>query len=147
MSCIWKLAIAASVGLSSLTLAGCLSNTADSALSPLKQRELENALYFLEGNLHNLGDVGYTQWTPTTAAAELVTLMNAANALTPAEAADFQSAGIQPETAIGYALNQPTATWQIVLIPDEAQQAILVEAYGTDLTTPVMQKTLPCCEF
>lgn len=135
------------IALSSLGGVGCMGEAPTSKVSSLKQQELEAALLFLEGNLSSLGEVGYAEWTPTTAAAELVETMNASMVLLPEEEEDYRQAGIKPKEPIPYVLNQPTAAWQIVLIPDDAQQVIRVEAYGQELETPLIEKDLPCCGF
>ena len=149
MTHISKLITFSLVSLSSLSLASCFGAGGEvgSALSALKQQELEQAVFFLESNLQGLGDVGYTQWIPSTAADELVTTMNAAGILLPEEEADYREAGIKPKEPIPYVLNQPTEAWQIVLIPDDVQQVIHIKAYGKDLETPVIEKDLPCCSY
>ncbi len=135
------------LGLLSLGLTDCGSGRDPEAIPKLKQQELETALFFLEGNLYSLGEVGYTAWTPTTAAAEWVMTMNASMVLLPEEEAEYRQAGIQPKEPIPYVLNQPTDAWQIVLVPDDVQQMIRVEAYGQDLEKPLIEKELPCCNF
>ncbi len=149
MTYIPKLIFLSWISLSSLSLAGCFGPAVESsgAISALKQQELEQAVLFLESNLDSLSEVGYVQWDPTTAAAELVTTMNAALVLLPEEEADYREAGIKPKDGISYILNQPTEAWQIVLIPDDPQQTIYVKAYGKDLETPVIEKDLPCCSY
>lgn len=114
----------------------------------IKQRELEEAVFYLEGSLSGLGEAGYQQWTPTTAASEVVAVMNAATQLTPEEKAEFQQRGMRPpKVSVSYALDAPTQPWQVVLIPDDEHQMIHLAAYSTDLHTPVLQKDLPCCQF
>lgn len=133
------------IGLSSLFPIGCFGSSNSTAVPKFKQQALEKAIFFLEGNLGSLSDVGYTQWTPTTAATELVETMNVSQRLLPEEQAEYEAAGIQPQAEIPYVLNQPTGPWQIVLVPDDKQQTIHVKAYGEDLETPLIEKSFPCC--
>jgi hypothetical protein len=137
------------LGIGSLTISGCLGNSSEPSSTPstLKQQELEQAIFFLEGNLGTLGDVGYAQWTPTTAAEELVTTMNASQVLLPEEEDEYRQAGIKPKEVIPYVLNQPTEAWQVVLVPDDTQQTIYVQGFGNDLETPLIEKDLPCCGY
>ncbi|MGK7872740.1 MAG: hypothetical protein AB4426_05325 [Xenococcaceae cyanobacterium] len=116
-------------------------------VSPLKKRELEQAIFYVEANLGALGDSGYVQWTPTTAVANLVETMNASQILLPEEEEEYRQAGIRPPKPIPYVIDKPKGAWQVVLIADEAQQKIRVLGYGTDLTEPLVVKEIPCCQF
>ena len=140
--------LAALTALFSLTLTSCGGSAPTTSQIPsFKQRQLEDAIFFLESNLRGIGEVGYVQWTPSTAAAELAATMNAAQAPFPGEDEELRQAGVRPPEPIPYVLNEPTDTWQIVLIPDEAAQMIHVQAYGKDLSQPVIEKDLPCCGY
>jgi hypothetical protein len=135
------------IGLSSLSFFSCSGNNTRNTVPTFTQQELAQAIFFLEGNLGSLSEAGYVQWTPTTAAAELVEIMNTSQILLPEEEEDYRQSGIQPKDPIPYVLNQPTAAWQIVLIADDAQQTIQVKAYGKDLETPLIERELPCCSY
>ena len=50
-----------------------------------KKLQLEKAVSSVEMTLSSIGDVGYVQWTPTTAAEELVNSLNASQVLVPGE--------------------------------------------------------------
>ena len=114
------------------------------AFSP-KKLQLEQAVSSVEMTLGSLGDVGYVQWTPTTAAEEVVNTLNASQVLLPEEA-QYREAKIKPVT-IPYILNKPTTNWQVVIIPDEDNSLIKVEGYGSNLEEPLLAKEIPCCSF
>jgi hypothetical protein len=135
------------VSLYSLNLAGCLDGHAESSMSAFKQKEMEEAILFLENYLYSLEDVSYASWTPTTAAAEIVTSMNTAVTLPPQEAEEYQQPNVPMREPILYALDQPTDVWQIVLVPDDEQQVIYVRGYGNSLEIPIVEKELSCCSL
>ena len=107
-----------------LAACGQQSTTTTKKIS-LKQRKLEQAVFFAESNLGSLGDVGYVQWTPKTAADELVKTMNASQILTPEEKEEYRQNKVRIPKAIPYVLNQPTETWQVVIVADEVGEKIL----------------------
>lgn len=129
----------------SLCVACEKSSNNTQAVSP-KKLQLEQAVSSVEMTLGSLGDVGYVQWTPTTAAEELVNTLNASQVLLPEEEEQYREARIKPVT-IPYSLNQPTTNWQVVIIPDEANSLIKVEGYGSNLEEPLLAKEIPCCSF
>ena len=49
--------------------------------------------------------------------------------------------------AIPYVLNQPTETWQVVIVADEVGDKILIHGYGNDLNKPMVVKEVACCQF
>lgn len=112
-----------------------------------KQRELEEAVYFAESNLGGFGDAGYVQYTPTTAATQLVETMNTAQTLTLEEEKEYKERGMLIPKAIPYVLNEPTDKWQVVVIGDETAQKVIIKGYGIDLTQPLVVKEIPCCQF
>jgi hypothetical protein len=134
-------------GVCGLAIASCFGGDTTTVISPIKQREMEESLYFFEGNLYSLGDAGYVAWTPTTAAAELVTIMNTSMMLTPEEEEEYRQQGMRIHKPIPYVLNAPTDSWQIVLVPDDEQQVIHVRGYGPDLEVPIMTQDFPCCGY
>lgn len=115
------------------------------AFSP-KKLHLEKAVASVEMTLGAMGDVGYTQWTPTTAAQQVVDSLNASQVLLPGEEEQYKEARIKPVT-IPYTLNKATDKWQVVIIPDEENSTIKVEGYGTNLDEPLLIKTILCCQF
>ena len=115
------------------------------AFSP-KKLHLEKAVASVEMTLGAMGDVGYVQWTSTTAAEEVVNSLNASQVLVPGEEEQYKEARIKPVT-IPYTLNKATDKWQVVIIPDEEKSTITVEGYGTNLDEPLLVKTIPCCQF
>ncbi len=129
------------------TACGNSSPPAQQKVSPLKKQELEKAVLYVEANLNALGDSGYVQWTPTTAVAQLVETMNAAQILLPEEEEEYRQAGIRLPEPIAYVMETPQEAWQVVLIADEEQQKIRVLGYGTNLTQPLVVKEIPCCQF
>jgi hypothetical protein len=134
-------------GVCGLAIVGCFGGDTKTVISPLKQREMEESIYFFEGNLYSLWDAGYVAWTPTTAAAELVTIMNTSMTLTPEEEEEYRQQGMRIHEPISYVLNEPTDRWQIVLVPDDEQQVIHVRGYGPDLETPILEQEFPCCGY
>lgn len=129
-------------------LLGCgqpQSASTPSALQKHKQQELEQAILFVESSLRSLSSVGYTQWTPTTAAQEVVKIMNASQVTLSAEEERYREAEITPKTIPHLFNEKPTQSWSIVVRPDETKQVVVVEGYGTDLEEPVLMKELPCC--
>ena len=115
------------------------------AFSP-KKLHLEKAVASVEMTLGSMGDVGYMQWTPTTAAIEVVDSLNASQVLMPGEEEQYKEARIKP-VSIPYTLNKATDKWQVVIIPDEDNSTIQVEGYGTNLEEPLLVKSIPCCQF
>ncbi len=111
-----------------------------------KKLHLEKAFLSVEMTLSAMGDSGYVQWTPTTAAAEAVDSLNASQVLVPGEEEQYKEARIKPVT-IPYTLNKATDKWQVVIIPDEENSTIKVEGYGSNLDEPLLVKTIPCCYF
>ena len=111
-----------------------------------KQQQLSQAILSVEANLGSLTDAGYVSWTPTTAVAELAKSLNASQVLLPEEKEQYKAAKIRPVT-IPYTINKPTGSWQVVLIPDDANQLIRVQGYGASLEQPLMTKKIPCCSF
>ena len=114
------------------------------AFSP-KKLHLEKAVLSAEMALGSIGDVGYVQWTPITAAQELVNSLNSSQVLLPEEKEQYKEAKIKPVT-IPFTLNQPTEKWQVVIIPEEDKSIIRVEGYGDNLEKPLLIKKLPCCQ-
>jgi len=137
--------------LSSVALVACGGNSSDvptsNKLAQLKQQDLESAILFAESNLESLTGVGYAEWTPTTAAEELVITMNASQMLLPEEQAEFQDADIKPKEGIPYVLNEPTDSWQVVVVPDDTNQMIHIQGFGQDLETPLIEQEVPCCSY
>lgn len=113
----------------------------------IKRQELERAVFFAASNIDGFGDAGYQQWTPTSAATQLVETMNAAQSLTPEEEKEYKERGMPIIKAIPYVLNTPTDKFQVVVVPDEAAQKILIKGYAYDLTEPLIVEEIPCCQF
>jgi hypothetical protein len=130
-----------------ISIFACSSNTESTKVPKYKLRELEQSIFFAEANLGGMSDAGYVQWTPTSAATQLVESMNAAQTLTPEEEKEYKERGMFIPKAIPYVLNQPTAKWQVVVIGDETGKKIILQGYGSDLTQPLVVKEIPCCQF
>ncbi|MGK7882154.1 MAG: hypothetical protein AB4060_18945 [Crocosphaera sp.] len=111
-----------------------------------KKLHLERAVLSVEMTLGAMGDSGYVQWTPTTAAEKAVDSLNASQVLVPGEEEQYREARMKPVT-IPYTLNKATDKWQVVIIPDEENSTIKVEGYGSSLEEPLFVKTIPCCYF
>ncbi len=125
---------------------GCQdSSQKTKAFSP-KTLQLEKAVISVEMTLGAMGDSGYVQWTPTTAAKQVVDTLNASQVLLPEEEEQYKQARIKPVT-IPYTLNKATDKWQVVIIPDEENSTIKVEGYGSSLDQPLLVKNIPCCYF
>ena len=67
------------------------------AVSP-KKLHLERAVLSVEMTLGAMGDSGYVQWTPTTAAEKAVDSLNASQFLVPGEKKEYKKARIKPVT-------------------------------------------------
>lgn len=129
------------------SLVACSPTTKSTKVPRYKLQELEQSIFFAESNLGGMGDAGYVQWTPTTAATQLVESMNAAQTLTPEEEKEYKERGMFIPKAIPYVLNQPTDKWQVVVIGDETGKKIILQGYGSDLTQPLVIREIPCCQF
>ncbi len=142
-----RLSFYLSLTLISLSLCvACKDSSQKQKASSPKKLHLEKAVASVEMTLGSIGDVGYTQWTPTTAAAEVVDSLNASQVLMPGEEEQYKEARIKPVT-IPYTLNKATDQWQVVIIPNEENSTIKVEGYGTNLDEPLFVKSVPCCQF
>lgn len=82
-------------------------------------------------------EVGYDRRTPEEAARRLVALMASASAGPGGEPPP-------PGTSIDYVEDLPGAPWQVAVRPDSAAEALLIEGYGTDLSTPLFRQRVPC---
>ena len=125
---------------------GCEDSSEKTQVFSPKKLHLEKAVASVEMTLGSMGDVGYVQWTPTTAAIEVVDSLNASQVLVPGEEEQYKEARIKPVT-IPYTLNKVTDKWQVVIIPDEANSTIKIEGYGSNLDEPLFVKSIPCCQF
>ena len=108
-------------------------------LTLVSQRRLEQAVWAVEANLDGMADAGYVRWTPSGAARELVAVLNAAQVPDPQEEA-MRQGGFRPPPPTEYVLGRATKPGQVVLIPDDARNVIRIEAYGSDLSQPVIVK-------
>lgn len=111
---------------------------APSAMSEAMRSQLELAVTSTV-NAAECGatDVGYDRRTPEEAARRLVALMKSASAAPGGEEPP-------PGTAVDYVEDRPGAAWQVAVRPDSAGTALLVEGYGTDLSTPLFTRRAPC---
>lgn len=121
------------------------SSTPSQTFSP-KKLYLEKAVASVEMTLSAMGDSGYVQWTPTTAAEQAVNSLNASQVLVPGEEEQYREAKLKPVT-IPFTLNKATDKWQVVIIPDEENSTIEIEGYGSNLEEPLLVKSIPCCYF
>lgn len=110
-----------------------------------QQQALEDAMWDVEDSLSEIDREGYRQWTPTTAAEEVTGMMNETGMMPLDEQQEYRETDIIPR-AIPYLYDQqPRQPWSIVVVPDEAGQAVIVEAYGYDLAEPVFVGKVDCC--
>jgi hypothetical protein len=120
------------------------SPVVSSQAAQARRTRLEVALHVVEANFGSLMETGYgPRRTATGAAIELVNLMTAAESAPLPEELGEQAArlaALVPKTE--YVLFEPTAPWQIVLVPDDRTHIVRVEAYGTDLEEPMLARTL-----
>ncbi|MEO0533306.1 MAG: hypothetical protein AAF215_05515 [Cyanobacteria bacterium P01_A01_bin.123] len=128
-------------------LGGCfliaqLSQPAVQMANKGKEISLENAVWSAEATLSSLGESGYIQWTPSTSVEETMMSLNAAQIPMPEDYEEYDRSLPDP---VEYVLHQPNAPWQVVLVPLDDQNLVRIEAYGEDLSVPLIQKEFPCC--
>lgn len=104
--------------------------------------ERNKAFLAVESVRANLGALqdggGYQSWTAETAAAKLVTLMNAAQAPGP----DMPQASGQGFT---YVADKVTAPWQVVIRADG--KSLVVAAYGSNIDQALEERTFEVSRY
>lgn len=137
--------------LSMLVLAACDKGSGDtppakatpvsSLPATFMQQRALLAVTMVEANLGAMQDGGgYQEWTPEKAAEKLVATMNAAE--TP-EAGEPQSHNGQ----FTYVRDEVTGPWQVVIAVSDEQTGIVVSAYGADVATPLVSKTIAVSRY
>ena len=123
------------------------SSSRDDALSEMAtevmKQEIIRSVEVVDATLGSMQDGGgYQSWTPEKAVEKLVPLLNSANA--PGEGEPDLP---RSSSKIRYVRDRVTASWQIVLIPDDKQKIIRVEGYGPDTTKAVYTKKIAVSEW
>lgn len=114
------------------------------AMPPGTALRLERAVDAAVSGLQGLGVSGYVQWTSTSAAAELVQVMNAASQMAPEEERELLPPGARlPPAPIPYVFGRPAGPWQVGIIPDDVRNTIRIEGYGADPLIPVIVREAP----
>ena len=100
------------------------------------------AIMMVESNLGSMQDGGgYQSWTAEKAAAQLVPLMNAAQAPGPDEPEEYKR--LAPRFT--YVADRATGPWQVVIRVEGSN--LKVEAYGSDTSKPIEQKLIPVSRY
>ena len=104
-------------------------------LSSVQYLRLKRAMLSLEADLGSLDSGPPTLTEAVTQAAQK---FNQTSHIDPEELRDLRAAGIAHPASIPVTLWQPKGPWQLVVIPDDVYHIIRVEAYGVDLSHPLL---------
>jgi|SRR5688500_3969440 len=107
-----------------------------------RETRMEHAWEALDGAIATAHQAGYTNFNATRMAAYVANAATRSQPLTEEEMRRHREKRLPLPRPARHVVGKPTATWQIVLVPDDSARTIRAEMYTTNLKVPLKTKVL-----